>query len=129
MSDLRPQGIAVEVGGQEYEILFTIAVIDEIQEKCNAPLIDAVRVAADAADGKTDRETMFEFCKILTILINRDAKEQLTEQDVRNRLDIKAYKTVAWNVLKAYGISMPDPDEDDEFEDEEEPSPNGETGQ
>lgn len=129
MSDLRPKGIVVEIGEQEYDLLFTISAIDEIQEKCNAPLIDAIKAVAGAADGKTDRDTMDGFCKVLTVLVNRTAKEPVTEQDVKETLEIRTYQKTAWAVLNAYGISIPDPDEDDDFEDDEEPDPNGKTGQ
>ena len=35
MSDLRPTGAPVTIGGQEYNILFTIGAIEAIQETCN----------------------------------------------------------------------------------------------
>ena len=40
MSDLRPTGAPVVIGGQEYNILFTIGVIEAIQETCNKALVE-----------------------------------------------------------------------------------------
>ena len=40
MSDLRPTGAPVVIGGQEYNILFTIGAIETIQENCNKALVE-----------------------------------------------------------------------------------------
>lgn len=119
MSDLRPRGIAVEIGGQEYKLLFTINAIDEIQEKCNLPLFDAVKYVAQAADGKMDHDTIQNFRTIVTILLNDGTGEELTEEEVGRLLSLENYIKTAWDVLKAYGISIPDPDEDDDFEEDD----------
>lgn len=129
MSDLRPNGVEIEIGGQKRKLLFTINAIDEIQEKCNMPLYDAVKNVARAADGKTDHDTLQNFRSVITILLNDGEEEALTEKAVGEMIDIGNYSRVAWLVLEAYGISMPDPDEaDDEEEDEEDEAPNAGTG-
>ena len=72
MSDLRPKGIPVIIGGQERKLLFTISVIDEIQEKCNAPLIDAIRHVVDVASGSTEKEHL-----TACLLYTSDAADEL----------------------------------------------------
>ena len=42
MSDLRPTGAPVVIGGQEYNILFTIGAIEAIQESCNKALVETM---------------------------------------------------------------------------------------
>lgn len=121
MSDLRPRGVEVEIGGQKHTLLFTINAIDRIQEKCNASLFDAVKYAAQAADGEMDHDTIQNFRTVVTILLNDEDDGDLTEKEVGRMLDLENYKKVAHAVLRAYGISLPDPDEEDDFEDDEDP--------
>lgn len=128
MSDLRPNGVKVELGGQERTLLFTINTIDEIQEKCNMPLYDAVSYVAKAADGKMDHETLTIFRSVVTALLNSESGEKLEEKEVGRLLTLHNYCKTALAVLRAYGLSIPDPDEED-GDDEEEESPNVETGQ
>lgn len=127
MSDLRPVATEIELGGQKRNLLFTINAIDEIQEKCNMPLFDAVRYVAGAADGKTDRETLSVFRSVLTVLLN-DGEQKYSEEEAGRFVTLANYKQTAWKVLEAYGISIPDPDEMDEDEDED-GDPKAETGQ
>lgn len=129
MSDLRPKGVEIEIGGQKRTLLFTINAIDEIQEKCNMPLLDAMKYVAQAADGETDHDTVQNFRAIITVLLNDENSGSLTEKEVGRMIDIGNYSSVAWTVLNAYGISNPDPDEEDDEEDEEDEAPNVETGQ
>ena len=42
MSDMRPSGIAVTVGGVERHVLFTLAVVDEIQSKYGLPVSEVI---------------------------------------------------------------------------------------
>lgn len=127
MSDLRPRGVEIEIGGQKRTFLFTINAIDQIQEKCNAPLFDAVKYAAQVVDGEMDHDTIQNFRTIVTILLNDENDGELTEKEVGRMLDLGNYRKVAYAVLRAYGVSLPDPDEDDDFEDDEDPKV--ETGQ
>lgn len=126
MSDLRPRGVEIELGGQKYRLLLTLNAIDQIQERCNLPLYDAIKYAAQAADGKMDHDTIQNFRAIVTVLLNDEEDGKLTEKEVGKLLDLENFRNVAWHVLKAYGLSMPEPDEDVE---EDEEDPNVETGQ
>lgn len=130
MSDLRPKAVGVKLGEQERNLLFTINSIDEIQTTLNMPLIDAMKFVARAADGRMDHDTLISFRAVTTILLNCNSTEELTEKEVGGLITLENYRHVAWSVMEAYGISLPDPDEDEEFEeDDEEIDPNVETGQ
>lgn len=130
MSDLRPNGIKVEIGGQERNLLFTINVIDEIQASCNMPLFDAIGIIAGAAGGETDHETLTVYRFMLTALLNRVSDTPLTEKEVGEMVDWLHYGKIAAAMLEAYGISMPERDEDDLEDDApEDKDPNRETGQ
>lgn len=130
MSDLRPNGVEIELGGQNRRFLFTINVIDEIQEKCNLPLIDAMKHIVDFIDKNAeDHEAITVFKNVVVALLNGDGNEEKLEADEVGRLiHLGNYKMVAWKVLEAYGVSIPDPDDRDE-EDNEDEDPNPETGQ
>lgn len=119
MSDLNPKGVTLELGGQEYKLLFTLNAIDEIQEATNKPLFEAVQAAAGAADGKMDHETILHLRTILTILIN-DSGGNLTEKEVGRMLTLANFQQAAWKVLQAFGLDIPEPSEDDEEDEEEE---------
>lgn len=118
MSDLRPKGIELELGGQKRNLLFTINVVDGIQTRCNLPLWDAMEFIAKAAAGDMDHEMIENFRSILTILLNDDEESSLTEEEVGRMLTKDNYIRVARTVLQAFGVSIPETDdEDDEDED------------
>lgn len=126
MSDLRPQGIKIKINGREYELLFTIRAIDEIQEKCNMPLIEAIGNVAEIADGHTDAKALAVFYLVLAALISTEEKKvELKELD--GFLKPFEFSTTAWKILEAYGFSVPDPGEEDEESEDEDP--NRKTGQ
>lgn len=127
MSDLMPEGIKVVFGGQEREILLTVKAIEEIQSACNMSLHEAMIVMANAADGKTDSETLEVFKAVAAILLSGDG-EKVSTEDVTRTVSYLAYRKLARIILGEYGISIPEPDEDEDDEDEEDDSPNVETG-
>lgn len=122
MSDLRPEGVKVKIGGREYKFLLTINKIDEIQTRCNMPLSDAVELIAAAADGETEGKTLKVYRSVLSILMD------VPEQEAGEKVTFADYQRVAWAMLAAYGISMPEPDDEEDEEEDEEPSPNLQTG-
>ena len=126
MSDLKPHGVDVEIGEQKRNLLFTINAIDNIQERCNMPLFDAVKYVAKAADGGMDHDTIQIFRAVVSILLNDGDDGELTEKEVGRMINIGNYSKVALLVLKAYGVSIPDPDGDEDDEDED---PKAGTGQ
>ena len=126
MSDLRPAGIKVKIGGKEHEMLFTIRAIETIQEKCNAALIDAIKSVVNVADGSTDIQDLSNFCTIIAALCQKEGTEY-TAKDFDGTLKPMEYQMVAWKILQAYGFSVPDPDEEDGDLDEDD-DPNQKTG-
>lgn len=128
MSDLNPHGVKIEIGGRERSLLFTLNVVDDIQDRCNMPLFDAVKgVAEFISHNAGDRESNNTFRNVLTALINGEpGAEPVSEKEVGDMVYLGNHTQIASAILEAYGISVPDPDED---EDEEDEDPNVETGQ
>ena len=62
MSDLKPCGIKVDIGGVEHEFLFTIEIIEAIQENCNAPLMELIGNISRVADGGNLANKFSLFC-------------------------------------------------------------------
>lgn len=119
MSDLRPEGVPVELGGQERHFLFTINAIDEIQTQCNREFFETIDYAAAAANGKMDHETLVCFRSIVTVLVNDESGEHLTEKEVGRMLTLHNYCIIARKVLEAFGVSIPEPDEDKDEDDDD----------
>ena len=122
MSDLRPHGVKINLGGEEYQLLFTINAIDEIQTEMNLPLFEAISKVAGAADGSTNPETLKAFRKVLTILL-QDAGADLTEKDVGRIVTWGDFRDYAGAILEAFGISLPEPSEDDDDDEDDDDSP------
>ncbi len=125
MSDLKPCGIKVDIGGIEHEFLFTIEVIEAIQENCNAPLMELIGNISRVADGGTDIQDLKVFCTVIAALCQKEGTKYCAK-DIDGVLKPVEFSLVAWKILEAYGISMPEPDEEEEDEDDE--NPNQETG-
>lgn len=127
MSDLRPVGTSTVIGGQEFKFLFTIGTIEKIQKQCNMPLNDVVKnVIARVADGYTEIEKLKKFHEVVAIMISENPGKKITAKSLDGVMNPKQMMEVAWNLLEAYGISMPEPpEEEDDPEDED---PNQETG-
>ncbi len=119
MSDLRPEGIQVELGGEERRLLFTVNVIDEIQSRMDEGIFDVMDHIAAAADGDFSHEAIRAFCSVVAILVNGGEDGPLTDRDVGRMVTKDSYRSTAWAVLAAFGLSMPERDEDDEDEDED----------
>lgn len=121
MSDLRPSGIPLTLGGREYRLLFTIAAIDEIQAACNLPLSDVIECITKAANGDESLNTLVVFRTVLRILLSEAAGEDLTDADVGNMVTRQMYRAVAWVILAVYMESMPEKEDEEDDEDDEEP--------
>ena len=129
MSDLRPIGAPVVIGGQEYNILFTIGAIESIQETCNKALVETMPAIARVADFKTDSEDVKTFYNVIAAFLTVDTGKEVKAEDIDGIIKPAEMKKIAITLLEAYGFSMPDPDSDGEdTEDEEEENPNQETG-
>jgi hypothetical protein len=115
MSDLRPKGIPVVVDGVERRFLFTLNVIDELQEHYDEPLEDIM-------DGLTEKQSAVRLLrKIVCMLLNDEALrepekglKQYTEQETGWLISQETILDYTLAVLKAYGAALPEPEEDED---------------
>mgnify|MGYP000382210115 CR=1 FL=1 len=77
MSDLRPIGAPVVMGGQEYNILFTIGAIEAIQETCNKALDEIIADIARVADYKTDSEDIKTLYSVVAAFLTVDTGKEV----------------------------------------------------
>ncbi|MFR7388054.1 MAG: hypothetical protein ACLUTU_03505 [Blautia faecis] len=82
MSDLRPTGAPVVIGGQEYNILFTIGAIEAIQETCNKALVETMPAIARVADFKTDSEDVKTFYSVVAAFLTVDTGKEVKAEDI-----------------------------------------------
>ena len=123
MSDLRPRGIPIVFDGVERHFLFTLNLIDEIQEKYGKNLL---KVLDQMVKEDQSEHTLRD---ITMMLLNDEAERaerrgqeipRVTEADVGEMIGMDNYWDVVKAILEAYGISLPEPEEED---------PNQESGQ
>lgn len=126
MSDLRPTGIPIVIDGVERHLLFTLNVIDKIQDKYGKPLSDTL---TDVTNSELSDHLLRD---VLIILLNDEVEREnyknpecglksVTEQEIGWFLCRDNQYEVIIQILKAYGISIPEPGEDED--------PNAESGQ
>lgn len=128
MSDLRPEGTSIQMGGKERRILLSIEAIDAIQSTTNLPLLDAIMRVAQVADGNTygeDGENMKVFGKVL--LAEMLAAGEKVKADDINRIKYKEIGGIATGILKEFGVATPEEEEDEDDDDEDEDSPKEES--
>lgn len=109
MSDLRPEGTSIQMGGRDRKILLSIEAIDAIQSTTNLPLLDAIMRVAQVADGNTygeDGENMKVFGKVL--LAEMLAAGEKVKADDINRIKYKEISGIATGILKEFGVATPE---------------------
>lgn len=126
MSDLRPVGVPIELGGVERHFLFTLNAIDTVQNHYNLTAMEAL---GKLFDPKEQLETL-RF--MTTTLINDEVERvkwrnpdsdliEVTEKEVGWMISVDNIDKVTNAILEAYRISVPESDENDD--------PNMESGQ
>ena len=114
MSKLNPRGIPFEINGQEYRFLFTLSVVDEVQELYDAPVSSVIAKMAD------DREVYDVIANITAIMINDElkrtgsAEKEISVRDVKWMIDVPMADKLVKVIMQSYGYSLPDPDEDED---------------
>lgn len=117
MSDLQPQGVQIVIGDVERHLLFTISVIDKIQDKYGKPLSSVVEMLQDddkivqvvfdlmflMINDEIDRERFF----------NHKEAENMKEQELKYLMDYAHMGEYVGAILKAYGVSIPEAEDDD----------------
>lgn len=120
MSDLNPKGVPVMLDGEERRLLFTLNVVDEVQDHYGCAIEEVIgRLTDKKESAKTLRY-------LTTVLLNDEAersegRKAHTEKEVGWLITQDNVLEVTVAVLKAYGLSLPEPDEY--------ASPNGKGGQ
>lgn len=111
MSDLKPRGVPVMVDGVERHFLFTLNVIDEIQDHYNLALSEVI-------DKLTDKgESLKVLRYLIATLLNDEAArcdqnlEMYSEEQIGWIIDAETLDMFTLALLRAYGISLPEADE------------------
>lgn len=116
MSDLRPEGVKIKLGKEEYGMRFTLNAIDEIQDHFDIHIEDLTKLFQDP-------KTRFKNLKyLLALLINEDIdclKDEtglemphVDEKFVGRHIDSHNMKDVMSATLKAFTKGTPEPSED-----------------
>ncbi len=124
MSDLKPRGEAITLDGVERHIMFTLNVIDDIQEHYKKLDEDGdnigmnlLQVLQAMTDGDNPDNNKI-LCFVMTTLLNDEAErtgdfDTVTERQVGGMIGLDNYGDVLNAILRAYGVSMPDAEEDE----------------
>lgn len=126
MSDLRPVGVPVMIEGVERHMLFTLNVIDEMQEHYNEPLAEIINnLMKKSSAVKTLRYMTYA---LLEDELQRKAAggeklKKYSEKEIGWLITRENEEEIMLAILKAYGLALPESD------DEEEMFPNQSSGQ
>ncbi len=115
MSVLRPKGIPCEVAGVERHLLFTLAVVDDLEDHYDLPVESVVEMLTD------ERKVYRVLSYVLTALINDEIAARnyaegknepaITEEEIKWSVDVRDTGRLARAVMQAYGYSFPEADE------------------
>ena len=134
MSTLNPVGVKIDARGREYELLFTLNVIDKLQDMTGKLLPEIMLQVANVKDP----ENIPTLKLVLSTLMNDYAERMndpfyssekhpeivpVTEKQVGYFVDETNWGAMIDAILTAYGFSMPESDDDDE-----DPDPNAVSG-
>lgn len=117
MSDLRPKGIPVTIGGEERNFLFTLNAIDDIQDHFEMSL-------AEIISNLVDKELSYKTMRyIIMALLNDEAEREaaagedrykrVTEKEVGWLVTLENEATIVLALLEAYGYSLPKGEDED----------------
>lgn len=122
MSDLQPIGTPLTLlDGVERKILFTLSVVDEIQAEYGETVPE---VFARTSDPKEQSDvTTFLVMTLINHAIRRENREKgtnmepVTEEYVKDNIDMIILPKVSRAIAVSYGYSVPDPEEEEEASD------------
>jgi hypothetical protein len=112
MSDLRPKKPTIILGEKEYPMLFSLNVIDEIQDHFDVPISQLTELLKD------ERNAFKSVKFILAQLINEgfadeESDETVTERFIGRKITTQNIKEITIAILKAFSGSIPETDEEE----------------
>lgn len=117
MSDLQAKGLPFELGGVERHLLFTLAVVDEVQAKYDKPVSD---VLFDMKDPEKTYEILAFITKALVNdeiarnnYFNNRSDSEVTDQEIKWMIDVPTSAQLVKVIFKAFGYSIPEDEDDD----------------
>ena len=123
-SKLRPHGVKINFNNEERELLFTLNVVDELQNRSEKSLPEFLK---DMLDRESESD-ISPIKTILSVLLQDEAERKefltgekiktYTEKEVGWILNLENYAEYMERILEAYGISMPSADDLEDIEDE-----------
>lgn len=111
MSDLKPTGTMIKLGGKDYGLLFSLNAIDDIQEKLEVPI-------SKIGDLLNDEMKSFKAIRVLlSSLINawieaEDRDDFVTEKWVGSRVNVGNIEEIRDSIFASFADSLPE--EEDE---------------
>ena len=116
MSDLRPKGIPISLlDGVERDILFTLAVVDEIQDHYDLPIGKVMVMLIDP------RETYETLSHIALALINDSIRREggkekdfVRLEELKELVDVPMAKELLRVIMQSYGYALPNAEEDED---------------
>lgn len=116
MSDLQPKGTGVKLGEREYQLLFTLNAIDDIQSHFDIDISDIGELFQES------KKSIPTLRYILTVLINEgidahnDVSEEkwakLDERYVGRQINSQNMREFMTAVFKSFSDSVPEGEED-----------------
>lgn len=117
MSDLRQKPKKIKYNGTEYEILFTIEVMDKVEDTMGLTSNDVIEILKNP---RKDRETRNKFLRLGETLINIDAEKKnlprVTDGELANVLTnasmLDLLKVVVDTAQESFFVRQDDDDEE-----------------
>ncbi|MBR6113600.1 MAG: hypothetical protein IKQ10_00295 [Oscillospiraceae bacterium] len=113
MSDLRPQRRALLLGGEQHELLFSLAAVDEVQSSLNLPIFDAIRAIFAVADGKVTEKGLEILAGVLAALLRTNGEPGATALGVIRQLKPETLTGTALQVAALFTEDAPEADDED----------------
>lgn len=117
MSDLQAKGLPFTLGGVERHLLFTLAVVDEVQAKYDKPVSD---VLFDMKDPQKTYEILAFVTRALVNdeiarnnYFNNRSDSEVTDQEIKWMIDVPTSAQLVKAIFKAFGYSIPEDEDDD----------------
>ena len=118
MSDLKPTGVKIKLGNEEYGMRFTLNAIDDIQDHFNIDISELNGLFSDT------KHQIRNIRYILTVLINEDIdcvadetgekRPHVDEKYVGRHIDIANINSVIGRVYATVNSGTPKTDEDND---------------